>query len=90
MVDPKTRPALRRVPHQRLPDMLKAARDGGAHLVIINSPPKIGAAITASLRIADRVLIPLQPGTFEIQALEDTVGLMNLAESPRKGHHHSQ
>lgn len=77
---PKDFPSIAAGPYQRLHNMLKAAKSGGADLVIIDCPPKIGAAITATFAVADRVLIPLQPGTLEFQALEDTVGLMNLGK----------
>jgi len=71
-------------PVQKLADMLKAAARLGADLVIIDTPPKHDKAITEAAKVADIVLLPLRWGVLDGQALEDTTGLLKLADARGK------
>ena len=66
--------------------MLKTARKLGADLVLIDTPPKLDKAIAPSLRAATLVLVPLKSSILDLQALEDCVRVVNLAQarSPRR------
>lgn len=70
--------------YQKLPDMLRTARKLGADLVLIDTPPKLDKAIIPALRAASLVLVPLKSNVLDLQALEDTSDLVNLAKARSK------
>jgi len=69
---------------QKLADMLRTARKLGAELVLIDTPPKLDRAIVPALRAASLVLVPLKSNVLDLQALEDTSDLVNLAKARSK------
>ena len=73
-------PSIAAGPYQKLLDMLKTARKLGAELVLIDTPPKLDKAIIPSLKVATMVLVPLKSTVLDLQALEDTSDLINLAK----------
>jgi len=80
----KDDPSIAAGPYQKLPDMLKTARRLGAELVLIDTPPKLDKAIMPALRAASLVLVPLKSAILDLQALEDTCDLINLARARNK------
>jgi len=80
----KDDPSIAAGPHQKLPDMLKTARKLGAKLVLIDTTPKLDKAIVPSLKAATLVLMPLKSTILDLQALEDTSDLINLAKARGK------
>jgi len=76
----KDDPSIAAGPYQKLLDMLKTARKLGAELVLIDTPPKLDKAIIPSLKVATMVLVPLKSAVLDLQALEDTSDLINLAK----------
>lgn len=76
----KDDPSIAAGPYQKLPDMLRTARKLGADLVLIDTPPKLDRAIIPSLKAATMVLVPLKSTVLDLQALEDTSDLVNLAK----------
>jgi chromosome partitioning protein len=76
----KDDPSIAAGPYQKLLDMLKTARKLGAELVLIDTPPKLDKAIIPSLKVATMVLVPLKSTVLDLQALEDTSDLINLAK----------
>jgi chromosome partitioning protein len=64
--------------------MLRTARKLGAELVLIDTPPKLDKAIIPSLKAASMVLVPLKSSVLDLQALEDTSDLINLAKVRRR------
>jgi chromosome partitioning protein len=70
--------------YQKLNDMLRTARKLGAELVLIDTPPKLDKAIIPALRAASLVLVPLKSNVLDLQALEDTSDLLNLAKARGK------
>ena len=76
----KDDPSIAAGPYQKLPDMLRTARKLGAELVLIDTPPKLDKAIIPSLKAATMVLVPLKSSVLDLQALEDTSDLINLAK----------
>jgi chromosome partitioning protein len=80
----KDDPSIAAGPYQKLPDMLKTARRHGAELVLIDTPPKLDKAIIPSLKAATMVLVPLKSSVLDLQALEDSSDLINLARARGK------
>jgi chromosome partitioning protein len=80
----KDDPSIAAGPYQKLPDMLKTARKLGAQLVLIDTPPKLDKAIIPALRAATAVLVPLKSTVLDLQALEDSADLINLAKARGK------
>jgi chromosome partitioning protein len=80
----KDDPSIAAGPYQKLLDMLKTARKLGAELVLIDTPPKLDKAIIPSLKAATMVLVPLKSAVLDLQALEDTSDLINLAKARGK------
>jgi len=77
-------PSIAAGPHQKLPDMLKTARKLGAELVLIDTPPKLDKAIAPALAAATMVLVPLKSSILDLQALEDSADVVNLAKARGK------
>jgi chromosome partitioning protein len=65
------------VPH--LDRALKAAKDGGADLVIIDTAGRANDTASAAARVADLVLIPLQPSLPDLNTVAATLDLIRLA-----------
>ena len=80
----KDDPSIAAGPYQKLPDMLRTARKLGAELVLIDTPPKLDKAIIPSLKAATMVLVPLKSTILDLQALEDSADLINLAKARNK------
>jgi chromosome partitioning protein len=80
----KDDPSIAAGPYQKLPDMLKTARRLGAELVLIDTPPKLDKAIVPALKAATMVLVPLKSAVLDLQALEDSADLINLAKARGK------
>jgi chromosome partitioning protein len=76
----KDDPSIAAGPYQKLPDMLRTARKLGAELVLIDTPPKLDKAIIPALKAATMVLVPLKSSILDLQALEDSADLINLAK----------
>jgi chromosome partitioning protein len=53
----------------------------GFDVVIIDTPPHIGADMTAALLVSDLVLLPVVPGVPDVWALRDTVALIEEARA---------
>jgi chromosome partitioning protein len=77
----KDDPSIAAGPYQKLPDMLKTARMLGADLVLIDTPPKLDKAIIPALKAATLVLVPLKSSILDLQALEDSADIINLAKA---------
>jgi chromosome partitioning protein len=80
----KDDPSIAAGPHQKLADMLKTARKLGAELVLIDTPPKLDKAIIPALKESTMVLVPLKGTILDLQALEDSADLINLAKARNK------
>jgi chromosome partitioning protein len=72
------------VPH--LPRALKAAADTGADLVLVDTAGRTNDAAIAAARVADLVLIPLQPSLIDLKTLGATLEIIRLGGNrPTKG-----
>jgi len=77
----KDDPSIAAGPYQKLGDMLKTARRFGAELVLIDTPPKLDKAIIPAVKAASTVLVPLKGTILDLQALEDSLDLINLGKA---------
>jgi chromosome partitioning protein len=64
------------VPH--LARALKAAADNGADLVLVDTAGRTNDAAIAAARVADLVLIPLQPSLIDLKTLASTLEIIRL------------
>jgi chromosome partitioning protein len=54
-------------------DIIRLAKTEGVGWVFIDTPPHAQADISAAMRVADLVLIPLRPSFFDLKAAEGTL-----------------
>ena len=66
----------------RLPEILQAANQNGAELVIIDTAPHSESAALAAARLADLVLVPCRPSLLDLKAITTTIDLAALAKTP--------
>lgn len=75
-------PALISALINELPEKLKALKDAGAKLVIIDTPPSATKAISDVVRLADFVLIPVRPSPNDLRAVGQSVDIVKEAGRP--------
>lgn len=73
-------PALLETSLRELPAKLAQLAAAGLDLVVIDTPPTANAAIREVIRLADFVLIPVQPSPNDIRALVQTLDIVNEEE----------
>lgn len=66
----------------RLGQVLEAAAREGAQLVIIDTPGKSTDAAIAAAKVADFVLLPIQPQIYDIETLTSVKDVLTLAGLP--------
>jgi chromosome partitioning protein len=66
----------------RLRHVLDAARDSGAKLAIIDTPGKSTDAAIAAAKVADMVVMPIQPQLFDLETLNSVKEILTLAGNP--------
>jgi chromosome partitioning protein len=64
----------------RLNVILATARENGAELVIIDTPPSAEAIALQVVKVSDFVLIPTRPGGFDIEAIQTTLEMAEFAK----------
>jgi chromosome partitioning protein len=65
------------VPH--LDRAIKAADAAGADLVIVDTAGRTNEAASAAARVADLILVPLQPSLIDLKTLDATLEIIRLA-----------
>lgn len=55
----------------------------GADVVLLDSPPRMGAEARAAMVAADLVLLPTVPGAADLWALQETIAVLNEARAIR-------
>ena len=50
--------------------------------VFIDTPPKVSASVIEAIEAATLVIIPCQPGLFDIDAVQETIGYARQARTP--------
>lgn len=63
-------------------DLVERAKAGGADLTIIDTAPKSESAALAAAKLADVVVIPCQPSSLDLDAIADSVNIVQLAKKP--------
>jgi chromosome partitioning protein len=69
---------------EKLTDMLQAARENGADLVLIDTPPRADRTALIAAKAADLILIPTRGTILDLPAIGDTVNLLKLASLEHK------
>ena len=75
----KEKPAVVSCQAARLRQVLDAAAEEGVELAIIDTPGKSSDAAIAAAKVADRVLLPIQPHLFDIETLDSVEQILGLA-----------
>jgi chromosome partitioning protein len=55
----------------------------GYDTVVLDGPPRLGEITRSAAVAADLVLLPVQPGPFDLWATDETIALLNEADSIR-------
>ena len=75
-------PAVIACPAARLRPVLDGARNQGVDLVIIDTPGKSADASIEAAKVADMVLLPVQPHLGDIETLRNVKDILTLAGNP--------
>jgi chromosome partitioning protein len=76
-------PAVIACPAARLRPVLDGARNQGVDLVVIDTPGKSADASIEAAKVADMVLLPVQPHLGDIETLRNVKDILTLAGNPR-------
>lgn len=66
----------------RLVAVIEAARNAGAAIAVVDTPPHSADAALAAARVADLVLIPCRPSAADLHAIGASIELVREAGSP--------
>ena len=77
-------PAIIATPVSRLKHWLQTAEENGASLVILDTAPNSGPDALDVARAASFVLIPCKPSLVDLDAIENTVKIAEIAEVPAR------
>jgi chromosome partitioning protein len=77
-----TGPIVQDCAHARLTQTMQVAEDAGAEICILDTPPKAENASLAAARVADLVIVPVQPARLDLDALKETADILALAKTP--------
>ena len=69
-------PAIVSAQQARLPQILEAAEESGADLIVIDTPPRAEQAAIAAARAAHLVLVPCRPSIFDLETFSTTLDLI--------------
>ena len=77
-------PAIIAIPVSRLEHWLEAAEENGATLVILDTAPNSGPDALDVARAASIILIPCKPSMVDLDAIENTVKIAEIAKVPSR------
>ena len=66
----------------RLPQVLTAAENGGADLVVLDTPPRADNVALAAAQAADLVLVPCRASVLDLETANTTAQLVQVAGNP--------
>ena len=69
----------------RLAQVLRAAEEGGADLVVIDTPPRAERAAMEAAKTSDLVLVPCRPSIFDLETISTTLELLAVVGSKPVG-----
>jgi chromosome partitioning protein len=70
------------VPAARLPQAMKAAEDGQADFVVIDTAPHSSDVALAAAETADLILVPCRAGILDLRAIGSTARMVKLSGKP--------
>lgn len=76
-------PAVIACPAARLRPVIEGARAQGVDLIIIDTPGKSADASIEAAKVADMVLLPVQPHLGDLETLRNVKDILTLAGNPR-------
>ena len=76
------RPVIRAAQAKRLPQELDTIRKAGGEIVVIDTAPRADAVILGVAKIADLVVIPCRPSILDLEAMADTLELVQTTGVP--------
>ena len=65
-----------------LPRAIEACRADGVDLVFVDTPPHVEASAAHAARLADLSVIPCGPSLLDIEAIGETVAILNALDAP--------
>lgn len=65
-----------------LDDALKAAKNDGYQVLFLDTPPHTASVTAKAAKLADYILIPVQPSPLDIAALSPTVEIVKASNKP--------
>jgi chromosome partitioning protein len=66
----------------RLPGLLKQARDRGADVVLLDTPPHASGVSADACALADVVLVPCRPSAFDLDSVGASIRVATTAKKP--------
>jgi chromosome partitioning protein len=66
----------------RLSVLLDTARTNGTDLIILDTPPHAETVALQAAKVSDLVLIPTRAGGFDLEAIQTTLEMTELAKKP--------
>lgn len=66
----------------RIAALTSAAKENGADFLVLDTAPNADQTASLACRVADLVLIPCRPSTFDLEAIETTLMLAKVAAKP--------
>ena len=76
------RPVVRAAQAKRLPQELDTIRKAGGEIVVIDTAPRADAVILGVAKVADLVVIPCRPSILDLEAMADTLELVQTTGVP--------
>lgn len=67
---------------RQLPKLAETARNGGAGLLVVDTPPHADQNALAAAREADLIIIPCRPSVYDLAAIRATIDLCEIAKKP--------
>ncbi len=77
----KDNPAVTSCQPGALPQVLKAAKEGGAQLVFIDTPGSADQPAVQAAKVADLLLMPLEPHGFSLDTVETLKTIISLGKN---------
>lgn len=66
----------------RLHKVIEVAKENNINEIFIDTPPHAQRDAQIASEISDIIIIPCRPNLFDLQAIEDTIGLAKIAKKP--------
>ncbi len=88
-------PLMLQANENNLADAIEACKENGVDLVLVDSMPHAGTSSLVAARMADLAVIPCGHSVLDIEAIGDTISIINRAKTPgvivvNRGRHHSR